>query len=61
MKSIDIMKYNLPGAILSVCKTENCIQHYCAGYADVETRESLSAEHIFRVGKSLECLLRLLF
>ncbi|MFV9994524.1 MAG: serine hydrolase [Coxiella endosymbiont of Dermacentor nuttalli] len=45
------MKYNLPGAILSICKTENCIRHYCAGYADVETHESLSAEHIFQSGE----------
>ena len=51
MKSIDIIKNNLPGVILSVCKTGNRIRHYCAGYANVETRELLSAEHIFQSGK----------
>ena len=51
MRPIDILKCNLPGALFSVCKTENNIHHYCAGYADIKFRIPLSPKHIFQNGK----------
>ena len=51
MRPIDILKYNLPGALLSVCKTGNNVRHYCAGYADIKFQILLSPKHIFQNGK----------
>ncbi|ABX77233.1 serine hydrolase domain-containing protein [Coxiella burnetii] len=51
MQPINVIKHNLPGAILSVCKAGNRIHHYCSGYADIKTKESLSDKPIFPIGK----------
>lgn len=51
MQPINIIKHNLPGAILSVCKTGNHIHHYYSGYADIKTKEILFDKHIFSIGK----------
>ncbi len=51
MQSINVVKHNLPGAILSVCKSGNRIHHYCFGYADIKTKQSLSDKPIFPIGK----------
>ncbi len=50
-KPIDIVKYNLPGAILSVSSAGKPIEHHCAGYADLENGIPLSPDHFFQAGK----------
>ena len=51
MQPINIIKYNLPGAVLSVCKTGNRIQHYYSGYSNIKEKEILFDKHIFSIGK----------
>lgn len=51
MKIIDTIKYNLPGAIVSICESGNKIQHYCAGIGDIQKNIPFNAEMLFQNGR----------
>ena len=50
-KTIDIIRHNLPGAILSVCSSGDKIRHYCSGMDDITKNSPMSPDHIFQNGR----------
>lgn len=51
MKAIDTVKYNLPGAILSVCESGNKIRHYCLGAGDIKENKTFDPNMLFQTGR----------
>ncbi len=51
MKAIDTVKYNLPGAILSVCEPGNKIRHYCSGAGDIKENKTFDPNMLFQTGR----------
>lgn len=51
MKAVDTIKYNLPGAILSVCESENKVQHFCSGIGDIQENLPFDADMLFQNGR----------
>lgn len=51
MTHIDIIKHNLPGAVLSVSTPGSPIHHYVSGYAEIEKQIPFSSSHIVQNGK----------
>lgn len=51
IRALDIIKYNLPAAILSVNESGNRIHHHCAGVANVRDATTLTENYLFQNGK----------
>lgn len=49
--SLDIVKHNLPAIIVNVSERGNPIQHFCAGFADVVQKKTLTPNYLFQNGK----------
>jgi CubicO group peptidase (beta-lactamase class C family) len=49
--AIDVIKHNLPAAIVTISESGNRIHHYCAGVANVSNNTPLTENYLFQNGK----------
>ncbi|MFP4549022.1 MAG: serine hydrolase domain-containing protein [Fidelibacterota bacterium] len=51
-----ISEYQAPGAMLAIKLPDGSVAFHTAGYADMETKEPLTADHLFRIGSTTKTI-----